>query len=341
MIHKCFAFTVPIVSFWLCAQTPSNNIFTESDQALIEEVFHLQKTLGSKVWTQWQAEGKPFMLRSNGNHILINHPNPPKEFTQLEISNFKQSILWKPSENEQPIEASYPINGIVTVVMSAPSPEGSKTEWVLKAVHELFHIYQNEQISNALKKLHDFNSDRFSNTNELDFPYPFYDNNVLAIQRLEAEKTFQLLKFDSLESIAKKQQRRFADVLMITNAVLQDSLYFKYKSHMEWKEGVARYTEQQIAMLALDNYQPSKAFLKHFPKADYTTLSDRYIYTSVIAPIQFVGEGVVGRVIFYYSGMGKAYLLDKLKPDWKDSYFDQTLDALIIGKKQYLMCTQQ
>ena len=42
--------------------------------------------------------------------------------------------------------------------------------------------------------------------------------------------------------------------------------------------------------------------------------------------------------MFYYMGMGKAFLLDKIKPNLKKDYFTSTLDEQIIGEEQFLIC---
>ena len=41
------------------------------------------------------------------------------------------------------------------------------------------------------------------------------------------------------------------------------------------------------------------------------------------------GDGVHGRLIFYYLGMGKAYALDRINPEWRAAYRQHTLDELL------------
>jgi hypothetical protein len=48
-----------------------------------------------------------------------------------------------------------------------------------------------------------------------------------------------------------------------------------------------------------------------------------------VNPIRFVGEGVRGRPMFYYLGMGKALLLDRLWPGWRSRYFEADLESLL------------
>jgi hypothetical protein len=49
----------------------------------------------------------------------------------------------------------------------------------------------------------------------------------------------------------------------------------------------------------------------------------------MLNPIRFVGEGVTGRTMFYYLGMGKAYALDRMDAEWKSRYRQATLDELL------------
>lgn len=60
----------------------------------------------------------------------------------------------------------------------------------------------------------------------------------------------------------------------------------------------------------------------------------------MLNPVRFIGEGVKGRVMFYYSGMGKGYLLDKINPDWKNKYFKFNLDDLIQKANVKTQCSQ-
>jgi hypothetical protein len=77
-------------------------------------------------------------------------------------------------------------------------------------------------------------------------------------------------------------------------------------------------------------YKPTPSFVKMFPGASYESAFRRYYGAgTAINPIRFVGEGVRGRVMFYYLGMGKAYALDRLNPSWRAAYRTHTLDELL------------
>ncbi len=111
---------------------------------------------------------------------------------------------------------------------------------------------------------------------------------------------------------------------------------------MEWDEGVARYTERELAALAADPdaYAPTAPFAELFPSASYTGIW-KETYATYLNPVRFIGEGVQGRAKFYFMGMGKAYLLDRLLPDWKMRYFDAGLDDLIAMAVSAPACAAQ
>jgi hypothetical protein len=55
----------------------------------------------------------------------------------------------------------------------------------------------------------------------------------------------------------------------------------------------------------------------------------QYGETYMINLIRFVGEGVRGRKMFHYLGMGKAYALDRIDPGWRTAYRQETPDELL------------
>ena len=83
------------------------------------------------------------------------------------------------------MQATYPVNGVVTAVMSAPGASDDAASWVLKAAHEVFHCYQGSA------RIRDPFVGKFAGYDDLSFPYPYEDPNHTAALRLEAEVVFQ------------------------------------------------------------------------------------------------------------------------------------------------------
>ncbi len=317
-----------------------NTNLRESDLALIREAFHLQKELAHKVWADWEGQNTALLYKKGEFKYLFSHNNPPTGYTKLDNNEYL-ICFYKDTKDTLEYSAMSPVNNIPTVVVSSPGNGYSKSEWVLKTVHEMFHVYQSGQITTGLLMKHDFREGLYENTNEMNFPYPFFDKEMLAIEKLEAEKVYRGIMKDSLnENNILIFKRRFADICFIQQLLVKDSLQVKYKAYMEWNEGVARYVEQQLAIRASidDVYSPTREYQKLHPDDGFENIGQRYQRQSSLNPIRFVGKGVIGRVMFYYMGMGKAFLLDRIKPDWKKHYFMATLDEQIIGEEQFLTC---
>ena len=100
---------------------------------------------------------------------------------------------------------------------------------------------------------------------------------------------------------------------------------------MEWSEGVARFTEREMADLDRlpSTYRSTEAFARLFPDGSYQETWDD-TYARMLYPVRFVGDGVRNRAMFYYLGMGKAYVLDWLRPGWRARYRSATLDELLL-----------
>jgi hypothetical protein len=305
---------------------------TPRDVALITETFHLQNQLAAKIWPEWSSSEAPFLLKTDGYDFLINHPHPPNDFNETGDSILGAKVWVRSNDGPGSSQATYPINGSFTVEFSQIEEDYDPCLWVLKAAHELFHVYQ-----------HDTRPDRIVEPfvgkhvveNELSYPFPYDDEVVQSLMRLEAEFVFRFIMADSASDLdAKMTQKSLGHVHTVASSVSADSSDWMYKQWMEWNEGVARYTERELAALARDpeRYGPSASFTEHFPQADYAKTWESH-YTKSLNPIRFVGEGVKGRVMFYYLGMGKAYVLDRLRPGWRERYFEMHLDGLIWGSR--------
>lgn len=315
-------------------KSPDNELISEKlsqrDIALLHELFHLQGAIGHLVWEKWSPiSTAPILYKTKNFDYLFNHPNPPKGFVKVDDVFWKGAIYVRPNTDSNAYRATFPVNGIETVVISAPETDDNPCLWELQACHELFHIFQNQ---NTIKVMSPFQG-KYKDSNELSFPFNYKDDAILASCRVEAEYSFDLLKQMKLDSVNRMVAVKvYRDILKIDYRTFSDSGQVKYKQWMEWKEGVARYTEREVAMFAMDEnkYRPAEDFTQYF-KEKYSDDQVKSFYNNMLNPIRFVGEGVRGTVMFYYLGMGKAYLLDAINKNWKSSYFNKNLDELITN----------
>jgi hypothetical protein len=294
------------------------------ERALIEELHQLTATLAPRLWPQWPGRLPPILLRARGLDILIAHPDPPHEFSPLLQAGLPWPASVRAAAGQPDVQASYPINGVATAVMSPPTPGESPCAWVLKAAHEVFHCYQ------GIDRIRDPFVGRFSSYNDLTFPFPYADEARSAAFRLEAEIIYRLATAEPGDAAALATDSRLLLLAWRVERALPGGPELQdYKLLTEWSEGVARYTERELARLAA-TYRPATSFATAFPACSYEQVyRDRYGPTTMLNPIRFVGQGVSGRTMFYYLGMGKAYALDRMDPDWKRGYRRATLDELL------------
>jgi hypothetical protein len=298
---------------------------TTNEVALLRETLHLCRQLGPAVWSDWTNVVVPICLRTRSTEFLLLHPSPPAEFRSLESKALGEKVWIRPAADQSQLEATYAIGEVQTVVMSFPTADFDPCVWVLKAAHELFHCHQ------GLARVVNPFIEKYATNNELNFPFPYDDAAVQSAFRLEAEIVRSVCSPATNEMAAQMMALRLLrHSWVVEKAVLRDPRQFQFKQWMEWSEGVARYTERQLADVARDSnrYRPLPEFAAAFAGRTYHLAWESH-YKEEVNPIRFVGEGVRGSVMFYYLGMGKAYALDRLVPSWKAQYRARSLDALI------------
>ncbi|MDB5229779.1 MAG: hypothetical protein JWN76_584 [Chitinophagaceae bacterium] len=312
------------------AQVAEPGVFTATDIILLKEVFRLQQSLGSRVFEGWlpmSFDQTPIIYKTAKFDYLFNHESPPEGFKKEFIRLLNRSVYIKPNTTPPDINimATQDINGINTIIITAPSNNQNLGAWVLTVCHELFHVYQ------GFRKVINPFTDGYENFNDLTFPFPYNDTLVLASLRIESEFIFNIIKKENLtaedSTVIKKVFNKYQ---IVENKILDKAPFIKFKQRAEWIEGVAKYAETQLGIFASDStlYAPTSEFSKLAGKDIFTGLADTH--KTQLNPIRFVGEGVKGRMMFYYLGMAKAYLLDRIKPGWKKYFLYHTLDELLI-----------
>jgi len=306
-------------------RTPLADVSAQ-DRVLLEEVHNLVSKLGPVLWQDWK-DFPPFLIRRGGQEYLIGHPQPSEDFHPSSSEILHERVWVRVGKDTSDIQASYPLNGVMTAMMSAPTANENEYVWVLKAAHEAFHCYQGRS------PVPEPFVGKFAGYNDLTFPFPYDNKTLMAALRLEAEIVFRLTSAssDDKESLAV-QSRLLPLAWRVENALYSDPEFQNYKLHTEWSEGTARYTERELARLAATSgrYEPTPSFVQMFPASNYSTVwREEYGDMRMLNPIRFVGEGVRGRVMFYFLGMGKAYALDHMNPQWRASYRNASLDDLL------------
>ena len=213
------------------------------EQVLFQEVQHLTAALAPTLWADWPSEFPPFILRTRGHKIMIGHPHPPADFIPLA----REHGVWaRPNNDTTDVQATYPVNGVVTAVMSAPRRQRRRrAAGCSRPPHGCFTPYQGSA------RIRDPFVGKFAGYDDLSFPYPYEDPNQTAALRLEAEVVFQLATADPNDATSVATKARLLPLLWrIQRALSSEAAFQEYKLMTEWSEGVARYTERELARLA-------------------------------------------------------------------------------------------
>lgn len=331
MISKCFILALLLYSHSLYAYERNERI-DDKNIILIKEAFKFQYRYGPLIWKEWKNENYPLCFKTTEFDYLINHPNPPSDFSKKYYDERLLTTVWiRKNLDTLSFFAAYPINEEWTIIITEPTKDYNKGLWLLKFAHESFHVFQHQM--RAERIVNPF-TDKYAIYHELSFPFDYDSKSLMSAMRLEAEKIFNSVNTESLNDLdINITKKLFKHYQIILQQVTQDESHYKYKQWIEWNEGVARYTEYKLAQIAKESTaaKVSTEFLQTFPETDFTKIwEENYNSTTHLNPIRFIGEGVRGRMCFYYSGMGKAYYLDRVKENWKNDYFKKNLDELII-----------
>ena len=101
---------------------------------------------------------------------------------------------------------------------------------------------------------------------------------------------------------------------------LLDKKDYDYFSFQIWQEGIARYTETEIAKALKNNYKPSDEYSQ---MKDYISFDSVYekVINKLLAKADKQELSENQRNCFYTLGALEGLILDKVNPAWKDLYF--------------------
>lgn len=292
------------------------------DRTRIAEAFAVNNELGDILWKNWSHTEFSILLIDSSYEFLVNHPEPTADFISTRYDSLlKSDVYYRPRQYQENFLATFPaVNNIPTVVVGIPEKTNkSSAEWIITLLHEHFHQYQMSQPDyydsvNSLNLSHGDVSGMWMLN--YDFPYEVDSANA-AFNELCSAIIDAISLIDSTNFLAKamgyyEERKKFTGMLK------EDD--YKYFSFQLWQEGIARYTELKIALLAADKYRPSGELqgIK-----DFITFKDaaQKIYNGIIKNLKESTLASYKRVAFYYLGAGEALLLDKLNHAWKEKYF--------------------
>lgn len=299
------------------------------DRTRLAETFRLGEHLGDAVWPGWNKAPFAILLVTPEYEFLIRHPAPSADFTSVGYDSLlKSDVFYRKRTQSIGLLATFPaIQGSVisTIVVGQAENTSAKTStpWAIILLHEHFHQLQDSQPNfyqevNALNLYHGDQSGMWM----LNYAFPY--------DRKEVQDQFatmsQLLSdaIDSPKAVRAGKLRAYLDARQKFQQLLSLDDY-KYLSFQFWKEGIARYTEYQLARLAAARYQPGKEFraLKDYQSfADVAKETRERTFRQLLT--QKLGES--RRDVVYSFGAAEGLLLDEVNPGWRKRYFAEKFD---------------
>jgi hypothetical protein len=288
------------------------------DRYRLAEAFRLAEAIGDRIWPGWGRVPFAVVLVTPETEYFVRHAAPPSNAEPLGWDALLGSDVYaRPRTFQTGFLATFPIEGISTVVVGQPEKTGStsSTDWVVTLLHEHFHQLQ-EARPDFYARVGALGLSRGDQTGMwmLNFPFP-YDAPGVAKAYGEAAQALRTALGGGDAAAFLKARARFRDSVGADDR--------KYLDFQLWKEGVARYTQVRVARFAgSTKYAPTPAFaaLPDYPMVTYTALA-RELEEKILDELSTLTLPGDRRVVVYPYGAGEALLLDRLRPCWRDQYF--------------------
>lgn len=312
--------------FWAAQPTiaaPDSVALPESDRIRIAEGRRIAGTVGDKLWPGWSEAPFPVLLVTKEKEFLIGHPRPGEDFAPVAYDSLLEgNVFVRARVYDMGLLATFPLRGVPTVVIGQPknTDASHSTRWVLTLLHEHFHQWQQSR------------PDYFSSVDALglagndstgmwmlNYPFPYDDKETgmafaeLARRLRDTVMAVGLRVYPQVLESYREARREFKDLL-----TEKDYAYFSFQV---WQEGIARYTEYELARRIGVSYMPTEAFED---LADYVPFATDAENTRehVLGELMSVLLKKSRRSAFYHIGAAEGMLLDKTNPGWRSRYFD-------------------
>jgi hypothetical protein len=305
-----------LLSATLCMGQASAQQLPAADAVRVREFYRLASALQDKIWPHWSDTPAPLLLVTDGGEFLTHHAAPPKGFTKV-----GDDFYARPRQFPTNLLATFPAFGPPSViVIGEPANTTSKTStpWLITVMHEHFHQLQNSQ-PGYFEDVNKLGLSRGDNSGMwmLNYPFPYADTS----------QQFAHLRNLLLAALAESDPQKFTKAAQ--EYLSGRKAFFgklsaddhKYLGFQLWYEGIARYTEVRCAEAAAE-YHPTAEFVA---LPDYESFAD-YAAKKRQDTLDELREADIGklkRIIVYPWGAAEGFLLDRLKPGWRDEYFAQ------------------
>jgi hypothetical protein len=289
------------------------------DHQRLQEVRRLTNAYCSELWHGWETAPTAVLLVTPACEYLVWHPEPTSDFQPLRFDSLLNSdVLVRKRVFDTTFQAAFPaVNGISTVVIgrAAMSQPMATVSWVLTVLHEHFHQWQQSDSTYGPQTIAlGLSGGDKTGMWMLNYPFP-YDSASIKTRFAEMSQALG----NALDSIDTPGFRGLVEKFVSAREAFKQALAekdYRYFTFQTWQEGVARYTEYRMAVLAsTDVSSPA-------PDSLYRKAADM-IRKKISSNLQNPDLGAKQRVAFYSVGAAEALLLDKIRPDWHNLYMVQ------------------
>jgi hypothetical protein len=293
------------------------------------EALALSRAAAGKIWPGWSLEKTPLLIYVPGRvAYLVNHPNPPPDFTVLEGKLPLPVPVFMKSGRDPRFNAntSVDLGGIPTACIgysdSPADSEGPSLRFIALVFHEGFHAYQ-ARVGRPGK----------GSVEAILLRYPDLNAENLALAQMEQMALFQSIRFDDLPD-----PDRVRGFLAIRRARLKTlgAEFLRGERGIEYQEGIPTYVEVRVLEEARKLAAASQGIGEDDPyslrldTAPELRAGDYYGRL-----LRFSSDAGAIRTRSYGTGMALALVLDRMGVDWKtavltgEKYLDELLaDAL-------------
>lgn len=328
------------------AEAPAYSDELSPEQFLVlREAFGLVTRVGAQLWDGWASIPLTVLVVDEEYEFLVNAPQtwiPSGEFVRTEQQFLGNPVYRRPRTLPPALRAAFPIEGLPAAIVGAwRAREESPNEWALTLVHEWFHVMQmNRDEAGKVRGL--ALGQAIYPSLQLDYPFAYGDKDIGHAVHLLGQALYDF--WTRSRTLPRAVQRTF--LAETSYAALQNLRtivtlkygeeaysYFRYQT---WKEGVARYSQVQVSLMAADmenrgRFRPIPGFGTLQGNMSYARVWEEIIRTNYWMIRASTTTGAGDPTSFYGIGHGLAELLDSIHPTWKERYFepDVWLDDLI------------
>jgi hypothetical protein len=288
----------------------------ERDRVRLAEAYRLAAAIGDSIWPGWSRVPFATVLVAGDHEYFVRHPHPPAGATRLGRDGLLGSdVFVRPRTFSPGFLATFPLEGISTVVVGTPEATGSKspTDWIVTLLHEHFHQLQEAQ-PGFYEKTAALGLSRGDATGMwmLNFPFAYESPRVQAAYAAAAAAL--------RDAVAKNGD---AGAYLEKRAALRAACADDDRRYMDfqlWKEGVARYTQLRVARWAAERYRPTAAFAALPGYVGFDAVS-RSLADQIPKELSELRLADAKRTVFYPYGAAEALVLDRVLPSWRERYF--------------------